>query len=99
MKKAIPGLFTAVLKGAPLVMDLVNRFKKKKVHTIDELQAKAPTELIGIIKGHEEKENESWIMFLVKSVITLGSVWFVLYLTKQFGISREDILTLMGILK
>lgn len=99
MKKIIPGLLTAVAEGIPLAVNIFKKFKKKKTHSVDELQTKAPTELIGIIKDSEEKENDSWIMFLVKSVVTLGSVWFVLYLTKQFGISREDILQLFGLLK
>lgn len=99
MKNPIYGICTAALDGLPLVVDIFKRLKKKKVSKLDELKSKSVEELSTIVQQHETKDNEHWTMFLAKSVVTLGSVWLVLYLTKQFGISREDILQLFGLLK
>lgn len=95
----MPGLFHAVLAGIPAIVDFVKPLIKKKKLSDAELATKTAAELVQTVKEVQSHEDETWQMFILKRATTLATVYFVIWATKQLGVTSNDILTLFGILK
>lgn len=97
MKKVFPGLLGAIASGIPMLIDIAKPLLTKK-HNDNELSVKSPAELIQIVKD-VQGADEKWYMWLVKRGVTMATIYFVIWASAKFGISREDIINLFGLLK
>ena len=97
MKKIFPGLLGAIASGIPMLVDIAKPLFTKK-HNDNELATKSPAELIAIVKD-SQNSDEPWYMWLVKRGVTLATIYFVIWASAKFGISREDIINLFGLIK
>ena len=92
----ITGIISAVQAGIPLV-ERFSRLFKKKIKT--DVTVLSPTELADKVKELEGKNDEKPIEWAIKTVITLLTVYGVIWAAKQLGVTYNDIITLMGLIK
>lgn len=98
-KKLFPGLFSAIAEGIPALVGIIKPLIKKKKISDEELSVKSPEELISIVKDTQDKDDEKWYIWIIKRSVTLATIWFVIYLSKQMGVTYDDIMGLFGIIK
>lgn len=98
-KKIIPGLFAGIVEGIPALVGLVKQFTKKKPIADEELNNKTREELFNIVKQAQTDNETPWFVFILKTATTLATIYFVLFVSQKFGITREDIINLFGLLK
>lgn len=97
-KKIIPGLIGGIIEGVPALVGLVKQFTKKKPISDDELNNKTREELFNIVKQHQQENETPWFVFMLKTATTLATIYFVLVVSQKFGITRQDIIDLFGLL-
>lgn len=98
-KKIFPGLLFAIIEGIPALIGLAKPLLKKKAISDDELNLKNREELFNIVKQNQNENEIPFWFGVVKTAITLGTVYFVIWMSKEFNVTREDIIHLFGLIK
>lgn len=98
-KKIFPGLLGAIIEGVPALIGIVKPLLKKKPISNDELNNKTREELFLIVKEHQAENEVPFWFGVIKTAVTLATVYFVIVVSQKFGITREDIINLFGLLK
>lgn len=103
MKKLpIIGIVSAIQGGIPLAKEVINLFKKGKQKTdVNELSSMDNKSLIDKINQLEsDSANESTLIAkLTQLIITGATVYFVIWISAKFGITRQDVIDLFGLIK
>lgn len=97
-KKLFPGLILAIAKGIPTLFEIIKPLIKKKPIPVEELNSKPTIELVSIIQEEQTRDNEPWYNWVLKRVVTLGTVYFIIWAAKQLGVTYQDIMSLFGII-
>lgn len=99
-EKKIPliGIIGAINNGIPLVKDFIGLFKKTKKSTDGLLNGMSQQQLIEHIKQIESRDDKPFIVRFSYFALTCATVYFVVYISKEFGISRQDIIELFGLI-
>lgn len=95
MNFPIAGIITSIQSGIPLAKSIIGFFKKKKKTDVDKLDLNA---LKDKVKELESKEDKKPIEKLIDFAIQAGTVFLVIWVAKQLGVTYKDIMTLWGII-
>lgn len=98
-KKIFPGILGAIVEGIPALIGIVKPLIKKKKINDDELSKKTHEELFNLIKERQSEDDVPFWFGAVKTIVTLITVYFVIKMSIEFGITREDIMSLFGLFK
>lgn len=98
-KKIFPGLLSAIIEGIPALIGFMKPILKKKAISNDELNNKTREELFLIVKEYQDLNYTPFWFGVVKTIVTLITIYFVIAMSQKFGITREDIINLFGLFK
>lgn len=92
----ITSVISAVQAGIPLLERFTRLIKRKPKTDVNALQ---PEELKAKVIRLESDQDETKLEWAIKTVVTMATVYFVVYAAKKLGVTYETIITLMGTLK
>lgn len=98
-KMPILQIFTAIQSGIPLAKEFFSLFKKSKKTTDGLLNGMSQQQLIEQIKELESVNDKSFLLKITTFLITATTVYFVVYLSKHFGVTYQQIIDLFGLIK
>lgn len=89
-------IISAITEGIPLLNRLIKPFKKKLPEDLTKLTRE---DLVSVIEKVKSKEEESILIWAVKLILSGATVYFMIWLSKEFHITREEIINLFGLFK
>lgn len=96
MKLPIGVILSGIEAGIPALERVTRLFRKKHKTNVDVLSL---VDLQAKVKQLESANDEHWFEWFAKTALTLATVWVVVWSAKQLGVTYQDIITLMGLIK
>lgn len=98
-KNPILGIISAIQAGIPAVKEVFGLFKKKKVTDDPTLDGMSAESLKNHIKTLEGGDEQHILMRVFNLLITLGTVYSVIWLAHKLGVTYQDVIDLFGLIK
>jgi len=92
----ITGIISAIQAGIPLAERFTKLFKKKPKTDVNSVTVDVLKDKIVKLESANDEKPIEWF---IKTALTLATVYGVIYIAKHLGVTYNDIITLMGLIK